>query len=135
MKAIYDGSYMKPAKEGSAPGTPGQIVFRYKVSGTDGELKAYAKAQGANLRVTDDGKKTPLWFTINVLPKAITLGISRKSGNVFADNSELQRLELLAKQYPSLAPEINKQMAAILFSRTSAPATVVAKAEQPVDQE
>jgi len=135
MKAIYDGSYMKAAKEGSAPGTPGQLVFRYKVSGTPDELKAYKAAQGENYRETDDGKHTPLWFTINALPKSVVLGISRNSGNVFADNSELQRLELLSKQYPNLAGEINKQMASILFAKTGAPAVVNATATVELDKE
>lgn len=126
LKATFDGSYMKPAKEGSAPGTPGTMVFRYKVSGTKAELDAYKKAQDKNYRETDDGKKTPLWFTVNVLPKSVQLGISRNSGKVFADNSELQRLELLGRQYPNLAPEINKQMSAILFAKAStAPAVPV----------
>lgn len=136
MKASFDGSYMKPAKEGSPAGTPGTMVFRYKVSGTKAELDAYKKAQGANYRETDDGKKTPLWFTVNVLPKSVQLGISRNSGKVFADNSELQRLELLGKQYPNLAPEINKQMSAILFAKAgNATASVETPAKAGVDQE
>lgn len=141
MKATYDGPYMKPAPEGSPAGTPGRMVFRYKVSGTKDELKAYKQAQGgdgpkSNYRETDDGKKTPLWFTVNVLPKQVTLGISRNSGKVFADNSELQRLQLLSEQYPNLAPEINKQMGAILFAKAtvSAPAEVSA-VKAGVDQE
>ena len=67
--------------------------------------------------------------------KQVSLGISRKTGNVFADNSELQRLELLGKQYPNLQAEINKQMASILFARASAPVAVEAPVKAGVDQE
>jgi hypothetical protein len=131
MKATLDGSYFKPAKDGSPAGTPGQLVFRYKVSGTKAELDAYKKAQGVdNYRETDDKFKTPLWFTVNPLPKQVTLGITvakdGKPAKVFADNSELERLKLLAIAYPNLAADINLQMRAILFA---APATVSAPAK------
>jgi len=131
MKATLDGSYFKPAPEGSPIGTPGQLVFRYKVSGTVTELATYKKVQGPeHYRETDDKFKTPLWFTVNPLPKQVVLGISRaaegKTSKVFADNSELERLKLLAIAYPNLAADINLQMKAILFA---APATVSAPAK------
>ena len=134
MKATLDGSYFKPAKDGSPVGTPGQLVFRYKVSGTPKELDAYKKAQSTeHYRETDDKFKTPLWFTVNALSKQVILGITvakdGKPAKVFADNSELERLKLLAIAYPNLAPEINAQMKAILFATPSGSATPAKVAE------
>jgi hypothetical protein len=138
MKATLDGSYFKPAKDGSPVGTPGQLVFRYKVSGTAKELLDYKKVQGTDhYRETDDKFKTPLYFTVNPLPQQVILGITQakdgKPAKVFADNSELERLKLLAIAYPNLKASIDAKMEAILFAKpvsVSAPAKV-AESVQP----
>ena len=89
MKAIKKDSYRKA--------DTGKMMFRYHVTGTKEELKAYAKAQGVHYR-EDDGttnpedKGKPLFFSNAFVGKTVELGISRK-GNVYAKNDELEEMK------------------------------------------
>jgi hypothetical protein len=115
MNARFKHAYKKAS---SNPATPGKIndVSVYVVTGTPAELDAYKKAQGD--RFVEDDKGNPLWFTTSVLPLNLTLGIATKSGKVYADTSEQDRIATLANQYPgALGLAIAQQGASIIMAK------------------
>jgi hypothetical protein len=123
MKATKEGSYKKV-------GT-GNDVYRYIVSGTDAELAAFKAAQGDMFRETENGQ--PIWFTTNVYPNVVELGISQKSGKVFPNTAELDAMKNLVKQNKGLVAEALAKLVAekLLASigRTSAATAVNTPAE------
>lgn len=150
LKAVYDGPYFKPAAAGSPKGTKGTQVYRYKVVGNPADLKAYKDAQSATKDASgksvyreDEETKEPLWFTSNVLPKVIGLGVTRPNalnpkGKVFADTGEIERLRKMSIQYPETAEDNAREIKEILKASPNTvaqSAPVTAKAAETLDQE
>src|ERR1035437_853760 len=130
MKAIWKHSYKKASSNVATPGKINDISV-YVVSGTPAELDAYKKAQGD--KFVEDDKGNPLWFTISVLPLTLTLGIATKSGKVYADTSEQDRIAQLANQYSgALGLAIAQQGASIIMNKAFG--REVAPAVEPVVQ-
>lgn len=104
---------MKIKLVGSYRNKKGTLVFRYAVTGTEAQLKAYKEAQGENYRETDEG--VPLWFSTRNVGQTGTLGISQ-NGRIFADMSEFDAAASLAAQYGgNLGQELAKVAAAKLM--------------------
>jgi hypothetical protein len=79
----------------------GVLRAAYLVSGTPEELAAYKIARNVDgdfYKEDDDGK--PLWTTGKVVPPTVNLAISKKSGRVYVDTSEEDRIAILCQQYP-----------------------------------
>ena|ERR1035437_4217658 len=115
MKATFKHQYKTVAKSGARMGQPVD-VYVYTVAGTPAELKAYKTA--CKDRFVEDDKGTPLYFTTKVLGRSIELGISTKSGNVFANTSEADNIANLANQYPGvLGQEIARQGASVILAK------------------
>lgn len=89
MKASFKRSYVK-----SETGNP---VFVHEVTGTTEELAAFSKAQGEFLK-KDEATGAILWFSPRYYGKTVKLGISQKSGKVFADTSNIQAANSLINQ-------------------------------------
>jgi hypothetical protein len=125
MKAKFTHSYKKADSK-----NPGQAkdVYVYAVSGTAAELAAYKTAQAEQFREDETG--APLWFTTKVLPQNVVLAISQKSGKIYADTSEGDKINNLANQYPGLLGQAIAQVGATqLLSKifgTAQPAVTVA---------
>jgi hypothetical protein len=138
MKATFKRSYVKQET--------GNTVFVYDVTGTKEELEAYKNAQGDKY-VEDEETKTPLLFVVNYGGKSMKLGISRKSGKVYVDNSETRAAESLINQFKpgalqnALAGEVARGIMAQagLFRSTStapvAAATPAAEEAAPAPEE
>lgn len=104
---------MKAKKVGSYRNEKGTLVFRHEVSGTPEELAAYKKAQGEFYRESEDERKVPMWFSSRFYGNTVKLGISQKSGQVFADTSEFDAAASLANQFTgNLGTAIANQLAA-----------------------
>lgn len=89
MKANFKRSYIKQET--------GNPVFVHEVTGTTEELAAFAKAQGEFL-VKDEATGAILWFSPRYYGKSVKLGISTKSGKVYADTSSIQAANSLINQ-------------------------------------
>jgi hypothetical protein len=69
------------------------VVFRYSVSGTAEEMKAYADAKGKNHRV-DDKTGQVLFFSTKYIGDVVDLLILA-NGDVIIDTSELRKSEAI----------------------------------------
>ena len=150
LKAVYDGPYFKAAPAGSPAGTKGTQVYRYKVVGSVADLKAYKDAQSATKDTSgksvyreDEDTKEPLWFTANVLPKVIGLGVTRPNalnpkGKIFADTGEIERLRKMSIEYPETAEDNAREIKEILKADpniVAKSAPVEAKQAETLEQE
>lgn len=98
----------------------GNTVFRYKVTGSTEELKAYAKAKGEYHRV-DEKTGDVLFFTTKYTGDTIPLVIT-STGNVIADMSEFRKAESLAKQFGgNLGDALASQSASALLGKPNTP--------------
>lgn len=71
------------------------VVFRYSVTGTPEEMKAYADAKGKNNRVDDKTGQT-LFFSTKYVGDCVDLLILA-NGDVIIDTSELRKAEAVVK--------------------------------------
>lgn len=71
------------------------VVFRYSVTGTPEEMKAYADAKGKNNRVDDKTGQT-LFFSTKYVGDNVDLLILA-NGDVIIDTSELRKAEAVVK--------------------------------------
>lgn len=71
------------------------VVFRYSVTGTPEEMKAYADAKGKNNRVDDKTGQT-LFFSTKYVGDNVDLLILA-NGDVIIDTSELRKREAVVK--------------------------------------
>ncbi len=140
LKGKYLRSYRK---EGSTAPT-----HVFAVSGSKSELEAYVAAQvnesGENVaRFQDDDKtKAPLFFTgQQAHGKEILLGISQKTGRVFVDTTETDKLIGVAEQYKGSAVgaalanmAAEKIMANMLGTASITPVATPAKAEASAEK-
>jgi len=82
------------------------VVFRYSVSGTPEEMKAYADAKGKNHRV-DDKTGQVLFFSTKYVGDVVDLLILA-NGDVIIDTSELRKSEAIVK---SMGGDLGKAIA------------------------
>ena len=106
LTAKLNGSYRKP--------NTGTKVFRFTVSGTEQDLKAYEDAQGDSYRL-DEKTGKPLWFTTRYTGDSVNLIIT-SNNQVVADDTELSKLQSLVEQY---GPDV----ARLIMMQKSAPAS------------
>lgn len=104
----------------------GNSVFVYSVEGDKPEMAAYAKAQGANLRLVgkDDprglAEGTVLFFTTRFVGDNGSLVIT-SNGNVVADMSDFRKADSLSKQFGgNLGDAIAAQAALSLLGKGAA---------------
>jgi len=98
------------------------LVYLYEVTGTAAELAAYEEAQGVHFRTSKETGK-PLFYHWEFAGNSPNLLIS-KSGKVFPDMSEFNKMASLAKQFGgNLGQELAKEAARMLLGTkpTSAP--------------
>jgi hypothetical protein len=105
LQAKLDGSYRKA--------TTGTKVFRFTVSGTEQDLKAYEEAQGDSYRL-DEKTGKPLWFTTRYIGDSVKLIIT-DNNNVVADDTELSKLQSLVDQF---GPDVARL---VLMQKTASP--------------
>jgi|Laugrespbdmm15sd_2_1035082.scaffolds.fasta_scaffold20828_5 hypothetical protein len=82
------------------------VVFRYSVTGTPEEMKAYADAKGKNNRVDDKTGQT-LFFSTKYVGDNVDLLILA-NGDVIIDTSELRKAEAVVK---SMGGDLGKAIA------------------------
>lgn len=118
MKIKFERNYRKQET--------GNLVFVYKVQGTQSEIESYKLSQGTNLRSDDDGN--PLWFTSNFAGDSAPLIITAK-GKAVVDMSEYDKLNSLVGQFEGTAfgAELAKQAVEKLLGGKS----TTSKASQP----
>ena len=75
----------------------GNVVFRYKVTGSTEAMSAYEDAQGEYYTV-DDATGNVLWFTTRFAGDKATLVVT-DAGKIYADMSEFHKQASLAKQF------------------------------------
>jgi len=103
LQAKLNGSYRKAVT--------GVKVFRFTVSGTEQDLKAYEDAQGDSYRL-DEKTGKPLWFTTRYIADNVNLIIT-DNNNVVADDTELSKLQSLVQQFgPDVARLVLMQKSA-----------------------
>lgn len=91
----------------------GNVVFRYKVSGSPESMQAYADAQGSFLTI-DDVTGDTLWFTTRFAGDRATVVVTDK-GKIYADMTEFHKQASLAKQFGgNLGQELAKVAASKL---------------------
>jgi len=89
LTAKLHGSYRKP--------NTGTKVFRFVVSGSEADLKAFEEAQGDNFRLDEQTGK-PLWFSTRYIADNVNLIIT-SNNQVVADDTELTKLQSLVDQF------------------------------------
>lgn len=82
------------------------VVFRYSVTGTPEEMKAYADAKGKNHRI-DDKTNQVLFFSTRYVGDVVDLLILA-NGDVIIDTSELRKAEAVVK---SMGGDLGKAVA------------------------
>lgn len=117
MKAQFQSSYRNKL---------GTLVFAYIVIGSVVQLAAYKEAKGENYREDENGK--PLWFTTRFAGNNVELGISTKTGNVYANTSVQDTILGLAKEHSLSIKDAKDLYDMMNVGKTaSAPAQVEAK--------
>lgn len=81
----------------------GTRVFRYAVSGSNEDIKAFEECMGDNLKLDDESGK-PVYFTTRYVSDNIKLLITSE-GKVVTDDTEVSKLQSLVEQY---GPEVAK---------------------------
>jgi hypothetical protein len=101
----------------------GNVVFVYAVSGTEKELETFAAVQG-EFHVVDETTGKPLWFSNKFIGDTGTLLVAQKSGKLFADMTEFDKIASLTEQYGGAFGQAIAQAAtAQLFSKRAAAVT------------
>ena len=94
----------------------GNVVFRYKVTGSAEAMSAYEEAQGEYYTV-DDATGNVLWFTTRFAGDKATLVVT-DAGKIYADMSEFHKQASLAKQFGgNLGAELAKVAASKLTGK------------------
>lgn len=81
----------------------GTVVFRYAVSGSKEDIKAFEESMGDNLKLDDESGK-PIYFSTRYVSDDIKLLITSE-GKVVTDDTEITKLQSLIQQY---GPEVAK---------------------------
>lgn len=97
----------------------GTRVYRYKVTGTADALASYKVAQGEFYREDQDTGDV-LFFTHRFTNDNIELGIAQKSGKVYVDNSEYEKIASQVAAYGgNFGQELAKAKIAELMAKSS----------------
>lgn len=75
----------------------GNRVYRYVVSGSDSDIKAFKESVGDNLKLDDESGK-PIYFATRYVSDNIKLLITSE-GKVVTDDTEISKLQSLVQQY------------------------------------
>ena len=117
----------------------GNVVFVYRVKGTDTEMQQYEEIQGEHF-VQDEKSGDVLWFTTKCVGNKGTLIIT-PNGKVVPDMSAFDQAASLAEQFGgNLGQELARSAAQLLLGTTPnaaapvAPVTPVAETTEKVDE-
>lgn len=112
----------------------GNRVWKYSVTGTEAEIKAFEDAQEKVVHNEEDGNK-PIMFSTTYYGPAVELGISSK-GNIYANTEKMDAIKDVMSQLGEAgAKAVAEQVVGNLFGTPNASATPVSEVEEATTED